>query len=290
MGRDRHDVALHDLVDLHAPIVAPPGRRGIRETTESVWDNPHDRVMVQAVVVRELEVVRGGRRVLGAISLSVARGLVTGLLGPSGSGKSTLLRSIVGVQCVAGGSVTVLGAPAGAPLLRDRVAYVTQAPSIYADLSVRENLRYFARIVGAPMREVEHVIARVYLEEFADQVVARLSGGQRARVSLATALLGRPELLVLDEPTANLDPAARRDLVEIIRGLEVTTLVITHDLPLAAELCPRCVVLTHGRVAVDGSTEALLANPGLLSAHRLELPYRMVVPRPGAVASEEGDP
>jgi cobalt/nickel transport system ATP-binding protein len=101
-------------------------------------------------------------------------------------------------------------------------------------------------------------------------------------VALAGVLAAHPEILVLDEPTANLDPAARRDLIEVIRGLDLTTLVITHDLPLALELCPRSVVVAHGRVAADGPTPALFANPSLLAAHRLELPYRMVAPTPGA--------
>jgi len=217
---------------------------------------------VNAVVVRELEVVRGGRRVLDAISLAVAQGSVTGLLGPSGSGKSTLLRSIVGVQCVAGGSVTVLGLPAGAPALRDRVAYVTQAPSIYADLSVRENLRYFARIVGAATREADHVIARVFLEEFADQVVARLSGGQRARVSLATALLGRPELLVLDEPTVGLDPVLRRELWIMFHDLAAAgaTLLVSSHVMDEADRCDELILLRDGGVLAGGTPEELRAR------------------------------
>ena len=218
--------------------------------------------MVNAVVVRELEVLRGGRRVLDAISLCVAQGSVTGLLGPSGSGKSTLLRSIVGVQCVAGRSVTVLGEPAGSPALRDRVAYVTQAPSIYPDLSVRENLRYFARIVGAARGEAEQVIARVFLEDFADQVVARLSGGQRARASLATALLGRPELLVLDEPTVGLDPVLRRDLWAMFHDLAAAgaTLLVSSHVMDEADRCDELILLRDGGVLAEGAPDELRAR------------------------------
>jgi ABC-2 type transport system ATP-binding protein len=250
---------VHDLVDLHAPIVAPPGCTGIREITESVWGKPHDRLLVDAIVLCDLEVVRGGRRALDGISLELPQGLVAGLLGPSGSGKTTLLRSIVGVQRVAAGSVTVLGLPAGTPVLRSRVAYVTQAPSIYADLSVRENLRYFARVLGARPREVDAVIARVFLDEFADRVVSRLSGGQRARVSLATALLGRPELLVLDEPTVGLDPVLRRELWTTFHELAAAgaTLLVSSHVMDEADRCDELVLLRDGNVLATGAPAEL---------------------------------
>src|SRR5690349_17751549 len=164
-----------------------------------------------AIEVGGLVVRRGGTTVLHGIDFEVARGSVTGLLGPSGSGKTTLLRAIVGVQIVESGSVSVLGEAAGSPGLRRRVGYVTQAPSVYGDLSVRENLRYFGRILGTEARDVDAVLATVALTDEADRAVRNLSGGQIARVSLATALLGRPELLVLDEPTVGLDPVLRRD-------------------------------------------------------------------------------
>ena len=165
-----------------------------------------------AVEVDRLHVVRGGRDALDGITLEVARGTVTGLLGPSGSGKSTLMRAIVGTQVVASGTVTVLGEPAGSPGLRRRVAYTTQSPAVYDDLTVAENVRYFARLVGASEPSAAETIELVGLADDAGRVVRRLSGGQRSRVSLATALVGRPELLVLDEPTVGLDPLLRRDL------------------------------------------------------------------------------
>jgi ABC-2 type transport system ATP-binding protein len=196
---------------------------------------------VQAIEIRDLRVVRGGSVVLPGLSADVSEGRVTGLLGPSGSGKTTLIRAIVGVQIVASGSVRVLGEPAGSASLRRRVAYVTQAPSVYADLTVRENLRYFARVLGVD--GVERAIATVGLESRADAVVNRLSGGERARASLASALLGEPELLVLDEPTRGVDPERKAELARLLRAEAPGrgTLVVTHDLPWAAEVADRIV-------------------------------------------------
>ncbi len=175
--------------------------------------------MTAAISVRGLRVVRGKREVLHTIDLDIVAGRVTGLLGPSGSGKTTLLRSIVGAQIVADGLVTVLGLPAGSAALRRRLGYMTQAPAVYADLTVGQNLTYFARIVGAGAEKVGEIIERVGLTAETDLATATLSGGQRARVSLGTALLGDPELLVLDEPTVGLDPVLRRDLWSFFREL-----------------------------------------------------------------------
>jgi ABC-2 type transport system ATP-binding protein len=218
-----------------------------------------------AVVIRDLHVRRGGRPILQGISLDIARGAVTGLLaptgvlGPSGSGKTTLLRSIVGTQIVERGEVTVLGLPAGAPELRRRVAYVTQAPSVYVDLTVRENLGYFARVVGAPTSRVDEALATVKLTARADQIVRTLSGGERSRASLAAALLGRPELLILDEPTVGLDPLLRRDLWQTFNDLVehgATILVSTHVMD-EAERADDLVLLRDGRIVATGSPEAL---------------------------------
>ena len=214
---------------------------------------------MDAVDIGGLRVVRGGRGVLHDVSLTVASGRVTGLLGPSGSGKTTLMRAIVGVQRVAGGTVRVLGEPAGTPSLRARVGYVTQAPSVYADLTVRENLRYFARILGAPPVRVDEVVEQVYLGDVAARVVSRLSGGQRARVSLATALLGEPELLVLDEPTVGLDPVLRRDLWESFHELarRGATLLVSSHVMDEAERCDELVLLRDGAVLATGTPAAL---------------------------------
>jgi ABC-2 type transport system ATP-binding protein len=215
-----------------------------------------------AVSVRELRVVRGGNEVLHGISFGVDPGVVTGLLGASGSGKTTLLRCIVGVQIVASGEVTVLGLPAGAPELRSRVGYVTQAPSVYGDLTVRENLAYFARLLAVDPLRIEAVIARVGLAAEADRITSALSGGQRARASLATALLNEPELLVLDEPTVGLDPVLRRDLWDFFHRLAdagATLLVSSHVMDEAAR-CDQLLLLREGGVLAADTPAGLLSR------------------------------
>jgi len=217
-----------------------------------------------AVEVRDLRVIRGGNTVLPGISLRVRAGSVTGLLGPSGSGKTTLIRAIVGVQAIEGGEVTALGRPAGEPELRRRVGYVTQAPSVYADLTVRENLRYFARVLGATPRSVDTAIEAVDLAEQADQPVATLSGGERSRASLATALLGEPELLVLDEPTVGLDPVLRRDLWDLFGRLAAagSTLLVSSHVMDEADRCDELVLLREGRVVAEATPADLRARTG----------------------------
>jgi ABC-2 type transport system ATP-binding protein len=217
-----------------------------------------------AIALHGLRVVRGGRLVLDDVTLEVPRGTVAGLLGPSGCGKSTLMRSLVGVQVVAGGEVQVLGRPAGSPPLRHRVGYVTQAPSVYADLTVRENLRYFATVLGAPRSDVDRVVDEVGLGSHADAVVGRLSGGQEVRVSLAAALLGEPELLVLDEPTVGLDPVLRRDLWQLFRDLadRGTTLMVSSHVMDEAAHCDRLLLLREGRLLADDTMDGLLTRTG----------------------------
>jgi ABC-2 type transport system ATP-binding protein len=213
-----------------------------------------------AVRVSDLRVVRGGRVVLDDVSFEVAPGTVTGLLGPSGCGKSTLMRAIVGVQIVQGGTVEVLGQPAGSKGLRRSVGYVTQAPSVYADLTVRENLRYFAAVLGAPSSDVDRVVEEVGLSDHVDAVTGRLSGGQEARVSLAAALLGTPKVLVLDEPTVGLDPVLRRDLWALFGRLAdngATLLVSSHVMDEATR-CGRLLLMRDGRILADDSPDALL--------------------------------
>jgi ABC-2 type transport system ATP-binding protein len=219
---------------------------------------------VNAVEVERLQVVRGGKVVLHELSCSVARGSVTGLLGPSGSGKSTLIRAIVGVQNIAGGGVRVLGSPAGAKELRARVGYMAQAPSVYGDLTVRENLRFFASVLDAPRDRVERAIADVALQEEADRVVERLSGGQRARVSLATALLGAPELLVLDEPTVGLDPVLRRDLWRLFHELaeQGTTLLVSSHVMDEADRCDALLLIREGQLLAQATPAELRARTG----------------------------
>ena len=220
------------------------------------------------MAVSGLQVVRGKRRVIPGLDLVIPSGQVVGLLGPSGSGKSTLMRCIVGVQIIEAGSVTVLGHPAGSPVLRDEVGYVTQSPSVYADLTVRDNVAYFGRAVGLRGQDlrdaVDRTLAEVDLVSHADQLVQDLSGGQESRVSLAAALVGRPTLLVLDEPTVGLDPVLRRDLWDLFRRLAERghSLVVSSHVMDEATRCDRLVLLREGEVLADLTPDELLARTG----------------------------
>jgi ABC-2 type transport system ATP-binding protein len=214
--------------------------------------------------VRDLVVRRGRVLALRGIGFSTRPGMVSGLLGPSGCGKSTLMRAVVGVQVVTGGTVEVLGLPAGDRRLRDRVGYVTQASSVYDDLTVAENLQFFARVLGVPAGEVDRCVDAVDLRPARDQVVGRLSGGQRSRVSLAVALLGTPELLVLDEPTVGLDPVLRRDLwamFHALAGAGTAVLVSSHVMD-EAERCDRLLLMREGELIADETPAELLARTG----------------------------
>ncbi len=220
--------------------------------------------MMHTLDVQDLTVVRGGKLILPGLTCTVQPGLVTGLLGPSGGGKTTLMRAIVGVQRIASGSVSVLGLPAGAPELRHRIGYVTQSPSVYEDLTLRENLAYFAAVLDAPAADVDRVASEVDLAPLLDTVIRTFSGGERARASLATALLGSPELLVLDEPTVGLDPVLRRSLWVLFRDLAsrgVTVLVSSHVMD-EADRCDRLLLLRSGRILADGTRAEILAATG----------------------------
>jgi ABC-2 type transport system ATP-binding protein len=220
--------------------------------------------MDAAVTVTDLVVPRGARRVLHDVGCTVPPGRVTGLLGPSGSGKSTLMRAIVGVQQVRSGTVTVLGRPAGSAELRSRVGYVTQAPSVYADLTVRENARYFAALYGRGAAEAAAALADVGLADAAGQLVQDLSGGQRGRVSLACALVGEPELLVLDEPTVGLDPVLRVELWTRFHALAEagTTLIVSSHVMDEAARCDRLLLLREGRLLSDSTPTELRERTG----------------------------
>jgi ABC-2 type transport system ATP-binding protein len=217
-----------------------------------------------AIRIDNLRVVRGRNVVLHELACEVNRGSVTGLLGPSGSGKTTLIRSIVGVQRIAGGRVEVLGEPAGTKTLRSRVGYMTQASSVYDDLTVRENLRFFARVLGAPPETVERTIESVALHDERDRIVARLSGGERARVSLAAALIGAPDLLLLDEPTVGLDPVLRRDLWRLFHDLADSgaTLLVSSHVMDEADRCDALLLLRAGRLLARGTPDELRARTG----------------------------
>ncbi len=219
--------------------------------------------MVNNVIeVRGLTVVRD-RPVLDGLDLTIGSG-VTGLLGPSGCGKSTLLRAIVGVQQVAGGEVSVLGEPAGSASLRRRIGYVTQEPSVYDDLTVAENLRFFARVLGCADAEVDKAIDAVDLRSHADAQVGRLSGGQRSRASLAVALLGSPDLLVLDEPTVGLDPVLRRDLWVLFHRLadEGAAVLVSSHVMDEAERCDQLLLMREGVILAHDTPAAVKEAAG----------------------------
>ncbi|HZN18693.1 MAG TPA: ABC transporter ATP-binding protein [Micromonosporaceae bacterium] len=220
--------------------------------------------MEAAIEVRDLVVHRGRRAVLHGISCEVARGSVTGLLGPSGSGKTTLMRAVVGVQIVKSGVVQVLGRPAGSAPLRRRIGYLTQSPSIYADLTVRENARYFASLYGLGSAEADESVRDVGLADAADQMVHTLSGGQRSRASLACALVGRPEVLILDEPTVGQDPVLREDLWQRFHALAAsgTTLLVSSHVMDEARRCDRLLLLRDGQLLADDTPDGIRRAAG----------------------------
>jgi ABC-2 type transport system ATP-binding protein len=219
-------------------------------------------MMNNVVEIRGLTVDRGGRRVLHELDVTIERGSVTGLLGPSGCGKSTLMRAMVGVQVLTSGSVQIDGVEAGSKDLRHRIGYVTQAPSVYADLTVRENLTFFARVLGTDSASVARAIEQVDLADHGDQVVGRLSGGQLSRASLAVALLGTPDLLVLDEPTVGLDPVLRRDLWALFHRLAdggVAVFVSSHVMD-EADRCDRLLLMRDGLIIADDTPDEIRAK------------------------------
>ena len=218
----------------------------------------------EAIVVEHLRVERGKRLVLPDLSVRIPAGQLVGLLGPSGGGKSTFMRALVGVQVVKSGTVTVLGEPAGASGLRRRLGYLTQAPSLYEDLTVRENVAYFARVLGATTADVDRAIADVDLTDHADALVANLSGGQKTRANLAGTLVGDPDVLILDEPTVGLDPVLRRDLWHLFRQLasEGRTVLVSSHVMDEATRCDRLLLIRAGEILSDSTLPELLARTG----------------------------
>jgi ABC-2 type transport system ATP-binding protein len=217
-----------------------------------------------AIVVHDLHVKRAKTPVLQGLSLAVPSGLIVGLLGPSGSGKTTLMRSIVGVQVVQSGTIEVLGLPAGSRGLRRRVAYYTQQASVYDDLTVRQNLSYFRKVLGAPASDIDRVIERTDLGSVAGRLAGSLSGGQRVRVSFAAALLGYPEVLVLDEPTVGLDPVLRVGLWQLFHELaaEGATLLVSSHVMDEAKRCDRLLLMRDGELLADDTVQGVLAFTG----------------------------
>jgi ABC-2 type transport system ATP-binding protein len=220
-------------------------------------------MMKNTVEIRDLLVVRGSLEVLHGLDLTIDGG-VTGLLGPSGCGKTTLMRCLVGVQQVVSGSVRVFGDEAGSPQLRDRIGYHTQAASVYDDLTVVENLSFFARVRGLGKDAVPRAIEAVDLQEHTGQVVASLSGGERSRVSLAIALLGEPDLLVLDEPTVGLDPVLRQELWELFHRLADagSAVFVSSHVMDEADRCDRLLLMRAGTIIADGSPAQIRESTG----------------------------
>lgn len=220
--------------------------------------------MNNVVEASGLRVVRGKNEVLHGLDFSIRAGEVTGLLGPSGCGKTTLMRALVGVQAKVTGTLTVLGSPAGSAALRPRIGYVTQADSVYADLTITENLRFFTRVLGAPMSSVTEAIETVDLVDQKDQVVRDLSGGQRSRVGLAAALLGSPDLLVLDEPTVGLDPVLREQLWGTFRDLAAAgaAVIVSSHVMDEADRCDRLLLMRDGAFLADGSPAEIKQKAG----------------------------
>jgi len=220
--------------------------------------------MDTAIEVRDLVVQRGKRIVLDGFTCVIPLGSITGLLGPSGSGKTTLMRAVVGVQVVKSGIVTVLGEPAGSPPLRHKIGYLTQSPSVYDDLTARENARYFASLYGLGKADADDALRIVGLAEAGDQLVANLSGGQRSRASLACALVGKPEVLVLDEPTVGQDPVLRDDLWSRFRDMAAagTTILVSSHVMDEANRCDRLLLIREGRLIADDTPTAVKGSAG----------------------------
>jgi ABC-2 type transport system ATP-binding protein len=213
-----------------------------------------------SIEARGIVVEKARQRILDELTFGVQSGTVTGLIGPSGSGKTTLMRAIVGVQKIEGGTLNVLGESAGDKKLRSHIGYVTQESAVYGDLTVVQNLRYFGRLMRANKRQVDTVIEQVRLTAQRNQLAESLSGGQRARVSLAIALLGDPSVLVLDEPTVGLDPLLRRELWGLFAELakQGKTLLVSSHVMDEAEKCDSLLLLRDGKLLWHDSSQNLL--------------------------------
>lgn len=229
----------------------------------------YDGCMTSVISIKQLSVTLGGHyQALADVSLELPAGRITGLIGPSGAGKTTLIRSIVGRQKLTSGQVAVLGQPAGAAGLRSVVSYMTQERSIYEDLTVGENLRYFATMHGLTgrmgRRALDEALASVHLADKRAVLAGSLSGGQKQRVSLAIALLGRPKLLVLDEPTVGLDPLLREQLWALFRELrdQGKTIIISSHVMDEAERCDELVLIRDGQVIATGTPDELCKRTG----------------------------
>ncbi|MCX6429988.1 MAG: ABC transporter ATP-binding protein [Actinobacteria bacterium] len=220
--------------------------------------------MSASVTTKNLRIIRDGKTIINDLSFEVGKGLIAGILGPSGSGKTTIFRSIVGVQEITAGEITVLGQPASAKDLRTRIGYLTQSASIYSDLTVVENLRYFGKVLGTSEISIDEILDLVDLQKNKKQLASSLSGGERARLALATALLGKPELLILDEPTVGLDPVLRIELWNLFHSLAAQgkTLLVSSHVMDEADRCDSLILLRDGEILAQGSPSQLKAQTG----------------------------
>ncbi|MGW5688128.1 energy-coupling factor ABC transporter ATP-binding protein [Nonomuraea sp. NPDC003754] len=253
--------------------------------------------MVKSLEVSELAYAYpDGTQALFGVNLTIGRGERVALLGPNGAGKTTLVMHLNGILTAGHGTVSVAGTPVRADTLkeiRQRVGLVFQDPDDQLFMpTVRDDVAFGPANMGVRGEELErrvkNALDRVGMADHLDRPPHHLSFGQRRRVAVATVLVMEPEILVLDEPSSNLDPAARRELAEILRSLDVTVLMVTHDLPYALELCERSLILSGGVIAADGPTPRLLSDSALLAEHRLELPYGFAVPEAPGTAETRG--
>lgn len=217
-----------------------------------------------AIEVEDLVVVRGDKLVLPGFTAAIPTGSVTGLLGPSGCGKTTLIRAIVGIQIIKSGRVTVLGGPAGTSITRQKVGYVTQSSSVYPDLTVNQNLQYFATLAGRDAGAIIEAIDNVGMKADTHSLTGNLSGGQRTRVSLAASLLADPDVYLLDEPTVGLDPVLRRDLWKLFAGLarDGKTLLVSSHVMDEAGRCDRVLLMREGKLVADATPDELRSQTG----------------------------
>ena len=242
-----------------------------------------------AVEIRDLTFAYpDGHVALEGVDLTIEPGERVAVLGPNGAGKTTLVLHLNGIYTATSGEVRISGRPVVKSLLKEvrrRVGIVFQDPDDQLFMpTVRDDVAFGPANLGLRGdeldRRVDEALAAVGMDDCVDRPPHHLSFGQRRRVAAATVLAMRPDILVLDEPSSNLDPQARREFADIVRSLDMTTLIVTHDLLYALELCDRAVILDEGRLVADGKTRDLLTDDELMRAHRLELPRGFEGARP----------
>ena len=216
--------------------------------------------IAQSIIAKDLTVEKLKKPILNGVSFELSAGKLVGLIGPSGSGKTTLMRTLIGMQIPSHGEATILGRAVGSKSLRAHIGYVAQDPAVYSDLTVEQNLNYFASLTNADKKQVSEILEQVDLTPQRKQMVTTLSGGQSARVSLAIALLGSPTILVLDEPTVGLDPVLRVQLWKLFRKLseEGKTIIVSSHVMDEAERCDELLLLRDGGLLWHGAADQLM--------------------------------